>query len=99
MDLRTQIHGLLLEELESFQAQSGATTGTDDDTPLFGEGSTLDSIGLVMVLTGFEGRINDSMGTDIVLASEKAMSMSRSPFRSIKSLVEYACELVQVVGQ
>lgn len=99
MDLRAQVRRLLIEELESYHSQSGTKSGTDDETPLFGNGSTLDSIGLVMVLTGFEGRVNDAMGTDIVLASEKAMSMTRSPFRSIGSLVDYAHELIDVAAQ
>lgn len=94
MPTREQLKELLSQELEAYHAQTGTKVAMDDETPLFGNGSALDSIGLVMVITGFEARVNDTLDMDLVLASEKAMSMVRSPFRSVASLIEYTASLI-----
>ncbi len=60
-----------------------------DDTPLYGDDSELDSLSLVMLVGETEARINDAFDKAIVIASEKAMSMRNSPFRSIGALVEF----------
>lgn len=65
----------------------------DPDVVLFGEGSTLDSMGLVNVVMAAEQHISDEIGEDIVLASEAAMSRKRSPYRSLRALAEYAVEV------
>jgi len=66
---------------------------TDPDAPLFGEGSPLDSVGLVQVVMAAEAHLAEATGADIVLASEAAMSRKRSPYRSLKLLAEYAVEI------
>jgi acyl carrier protein len=66
---------------------------TDPDSVLFGEGSTLDSLGLVNVVMAAEQYVGDEIGSDIVLASEAAMSRKRSPYRSLRALAEYAQEV------
>jgi acyl carrier protein len=65
----------------------------DPDAVLFGEGSALDSMGLVNVVMAAEQYISDELGDDIVLASEAAMSRRRSPYRSLRALAEYAVEV------
>jgi acyl carrier protein len=65
----------------------------DPDAVLFGDGSALDSVGLVNVVMAAEQHVGDATGEDIVLASEAAMSRKRSPYRSLKALAEYAVEL------
>lgn len=62
------------------------------DTLLLGKGALVDSIGLVTVIMEFEQRLSDA-GVSVTLVSEKAMSASRSPFRTIGSLAQFACEL------
>ncbi len=66
---------------------------TDPDAVLFGEGSALDSMGLVNVVMAAEQYVSDEIGEDIVLASEAAMSRKRSPYRSLRALAEYAVEV------
>ena len=63
------------------------------DVTLFGDGSTLDSIGLVNVVMAVEAHLGDLTGQDIVLASEAAMSRRNSPYRSLGALAEYAVEV------
>ncbi len=62
------------------------------DTLLLGKGAVVDSIGLVTVIMEFEQRLSDA-GVSVTLVSEKAMSASRSPFRTIGSLAQFACDL------
>lgn len=70
-----------------------AQLSDDPDAALYGEGSTLDSLGLVNVVMAAEQHIGDATGEDIMLASEAAMSRRRSPYRSLRALAEYAVEV------
>lgn len=70
----------------------------DPDATLFGEGGQVDSLGLVNVVMAAEQHIGDLYGDDIVLASEAAMSRRRSPYRSLRSLAEYAVEVSSAGG-
>lgn len=61
---------------------------------VFGPGSSLDSMGLVSFLADLEFRLAEEFGRELVLASEQAMSRSRSPFRTVTALTEYIHELL-----
>ncbi len=61
---------------------------------IFGAGAPLDSLGLVNFLADLEYRISTEFGREVVLASEQAMSRSRSPFRDADALTEYVVELL-----
>ena len=58
------------------------------DVPLFGADSPLDSLGLVSLLIDIEEALLDR-GAEVSLSDERAMSQSRSPFRSVPALVAY----------
>jgi acyl carrier protein len=62
------------------------------DARLFGAPSPLDSLGLVALLIDIEEAF-EREGHAIVLSDERAMSQSRSPFRSISALVDYIEQL------
>jgi acyl carrier protein len=55
---------------------------------LFGAGSPLDSLGLVALLIDIEEAFQDR-GCPITLSDARAMSLTRSPFRSVATLVAY----------
>lgn len=61
---------------------------------IFGAGAPLDSLGLVNFLADLEARVAEETGCEIVLASERAFSRGRSPFRDVPSLVEFLGELL-----
>ena len=61
----------------------------NEDTPIFGEGSSLDSLGLVTLLVSIEQKIEDEMSVNITIADEKAMSLKNSPFRNIGTLKQF----------
>ena len=54
----------------------------------------MDSLGLVNFLADLEYRLADEFKKDVVLASERAMSRERSPFRDVSSLTDYVVELL-----
>ncbi len=58
-------------------------------TAIFDGEDSLDSLSLVSLIVDIEARVEDSFATEVVLASEKAMSMKNSPYRSVASLTEF----------
>jgi hypothetical protein len=64
------------------------------EVALFGQDGNLDSLNLVGFLVAVEGRIEDRTGRTVRLVSERAMSQKHSPFRTLKSLAQYAEELL-----
>lgn len=67
----------------------------DLKTKLYGRESGLDSLALVALISEIEERAADILNVDINLADERAMSMTRSPFRTAESLTHYICELME----
>lgn len=65
------------------------------DTPLFGRHGVFDSLGLVSLIVGVEEAVADEFGTAVSLADERAMSQVSSPFRTVRSLAEYAASQLQ----
>ena len=60
---------------------------------LFGRGSSLDSLGLVALLIDVEEGLR-AAGASVALSDDRAMSQTRSPFRSVPALVEYISTLL-----
>ena len=60
--------------------------------PIFDGDDSLDSLSLVSLIVDIEARVEDSFATEVVLASEKAMSMKNSPYRNVASLTEFVLE-------
>lgn len=94
-DLTAKLRAMLFDALRDYADDAGLDIELGDETPLFGNDSALDSIGLVTVLAEFEAAINDAFGTDLVLADDRAMAMKRSPFRTPARLLEFAVERVR----
>lgn len=95
MTSREEVLAILLECVRGVAAQSGSSSDIGEGTVLLGSGSPVDSLGLVMVVSDFEGRLNQEYDARVVLATEAAMSLSRSPFRTVASLADYGLELLQ----
>jgi acyl carrier protein len=72
--------------------EGGSETGdiaVNDETRLFGRTGLLDSHGLVSLIVGVEERLFDDFDVSIAIADEKAMSMAKSPFRTVGILVDH----------
>ena len=63
------------------------------ETPLYGAGSALDSLDLVVLLVEVESRLEERFGLEQALSDDRALSQQRSPFRSIGTLVDYVLSL------
>lgn len=62
-----------------------------EDAVVFGMGG-LDSIGLINLIVDLEADLSDGPGLSVILADEKAMSRSSSPFRTVATLVDFILE-------
>lgn len=88
---------LICDIYRQFVTDEAVSDEVNADTRLFGGNSLLDSTALVSFLIEVEQQINDTAGTNIVIADERAMSQKRSPFRSIGSLADYIQTLLAEV--
>ena len=79
-----------INELQPSEAQIEKSP----ETSLFGEGSVLDSLGLVGLIVTVEENLQDDFGATVTLADERAMSQSKSPFLTIATLVDYINMLI-----
>jgi len=61
---------------------------------LYGQGGRLDSLELVSLIVAVEHKITKEFGIAITLADERAMSQENSPFRTLSSLYDYICLLL-----
>ena len=93
---RTEIAALIVETLNSF----GLPPGTKEElqfsetTLLFGPGGVFDSVSLVAFILDVEDAVRDRYGVSITLADDRAMSQTRSPFRRVSNLADYATQLL-----
>lgn len=84
----------IYDAIDELNPQLGEITlDRSEDTILFGEGAALDSLNLVNLVMIIEQNIMMETGEEVLLASESAMSRKRSPYRSVKSLADYATEV------
>ena len=67
----------------------------DPSTVLFGPDATIDSMALVSFIVAVEEQLHDEFGISVTLADEKAMSMERSPFRTLATFVDYVRSVVE----
>jgi len=65
------------------------------DTVLYGESSSIDSIGLINIIVTVEQNIEDDFEKSITLADQKAMSQKKSPFKTVESLAKYIQILIE----
>jgi hypothetical protein len=90
--------GLICEIYKQFIPPGRPAPEVNGETRLFGPHSLLDSSALVSLLVEVEQQINDAVGTEIVIADERAMSQKHSPFRNIGALADYVVMLLGEKG-
>ena len=59
------------------------------DTPLFGKGSSLDSLGLVSLITTIEQKIEENLGMSATLLEDIVDLENDNPFKTINTLADY----------
>ncbi len=76
----------------------GEPLAPDENTRLIGRSSVLDSMGLVTLIVEVEQRLEDEHDLVVVLADDRAMSQTRSPFLSVGTLADYVLQLAAGQG-
>jgi acyl carrier protein len=74
--------------------EEGNIFEVNENTILFGSGSSIDSLSLVSVIVDLEALFSDEHGFDISLTDDRAMTREISPFDSVISLVDYIFEII-----
>jgi acyl carrier protein len=98
---RVEIGALVLSCLQDVLAMrdDGHSSGPlGGDTRLIGRDGVLDSMGLVTLIVDVEQRLEEEHDIVVVLADDRAMSQKRSPFRTVGSLSDYVCHLLEDEG-
>lgn len=67
----------------------------DENTEIFGGEYGVDSLSLVKIVVGLEQDIQKEFGRQVLLSDEKAMSMKNSPYRTVRSLLDFAAEQLE----
>ena len=67
----------------------GRKLESSEETLLYGPGGVLDSIALVGLIVEVEQMLFENFDLELSLVDEKALSQKKSPFRRVKSLVDY----------
>jgi hypothetical protein len=83
-----------IDELNQLRPAGQPPIERSPETVLFGQGGSLDSLGLVNLIVAAERYLEPAVGAPVSLADERAMSQRNSPFRSVAALTEYVCKLV-----
>ncbi len=90
-----QIEALVHSALDEVNAtRTEAPVPKDPETVLLGNDASLGSLGLVNLIVASEQRIEDQLGIQVTIASERAFSQKTSPFRTLGSLCDYVALLV-----
>jgi acyl carrier protein len=95
--IRTAVFSAV-DELNS-QLPAGITVEKSLDVPLYGAGGKLESLDFVTLIMEVEEKINAEFGTDITIADENLLSKEKSPFSTLRTLIEYLDELVKPAGE
>ena len=90
-----EIETLIREVLKTFRAIE--TVADPRDQPIYGDG-VMDSMALVIFLAELEARLAEASGYELVLANEKAMSRSHSPYRNVGALADFVRELLDAAA-
>jgi acyl carrier protein len=64
------------------------------ETPIHGDESALDSLGLVNFVVAAEENIEQEFGLMLMLADDRSLSQEPSPFRSVQALADYVLVLL-----
>lgn len=96
---RSKITGMVISSLQDVlimnNGDSAKLATIGEDTHLIGRQSVLDSMGLVTLIVELEQLLEEEYDVAVVLADERAMSQKNSPFRSVQTLTDYVCRLIE----
>ena len=79
------------DALEEFEPDPKVTA----DSPIYGDGSPLDSTALVSLIVDIEQRLREDLSLDVSLTDERALSQKNSPFHDVASMAAYIMQIYQ----
>ncbi len=65
------------------------------DAPLYGQGSHLDSLGLVSLIVTVEQAVAEEYGCEVPLANDRTLSQKGSPFRTVRTLADFIAQRLE----
>lgn len=77
------------------QLPKGVSVEKSLDAPLYGAAGKLESLDFVTFIMEVEEKIKVEFGVDITIADENLLSKEKSPFSSLRTLIEYLEELLK----
>jgi acyl carrier protein len=77
------------------QLPKGVQIDKSLDAPLYGAAGKLESLDFVTLIMEVEEKINAEFGTDITIADDNLLSKEKSPFSTLRTLIEYLDELLK----
>jgi acyl carrier protein len=77
------------------QLPTGVSVEKSLDAPLYGAGGKLESLDFVTLIMEVEEKINAEFGTAITIADENLLSKEKSPFSTLRTLIEYLAEMLK----
>lgn len=80
------------------QLPKGVSVEKSLDAPLYGASGKLESLDFVTFIMEVEEKIKTEFGVDITIADENLLSKEKSPFSSLRTLIEYLEELLKQEG-
>lgn len=85
-----RIQEIIFETFDQLMAQNeNLTLDKSADCPLTGEGSALDSLGLVNFLVALEQNIKREHSTDVTIADQELIIGESQPLRTVSSLTAF----------
>ena len=81
------------------QLPAGVSVEKSLDAPLYGAGGKLESLDFVTLIMEVEEKINAEFGIDITIADENLLSKAKSPFSTLRTLIEYLAGLLKQPGE
>ena len=94
---KEQIVQIILSSIDELNEQlpSEERLVKSTDTALFGDGGTLDSLGLISLVTTIEQRIEDDLNAMVTLLQDISDIENENPFRNVQSLADYIATLLE----
>ena len=94
---KSQITQLVFAAVDEVNKQLRKAERLDksQETVVSGDGSRLDSLGLVNLIVAAEQQIEQQYGVAITLADESILSQEQDPFRTLGSLTEHIHTLLE----
>ena len=93
--MQNTIEESIFEALKNLSDDFESLKNPNKETKIYGDKGILDSLALISFITDLEELINSRFNTQIILASEKTMSLRNSPFKDVEKLGKYIKSLIE----